>query len=166
MELLREGFGRLAIITGGYYRGFKKFSLFTKIVVIGGVLFAELGIIGNSGVTGNSFWGRLAEILTFHFIMLMFLIKVYNIIEMKKDNKLELDKAELSEDEKASLESERENVDLIEVTGLRVPMTLRPEESKYIKKMESIEIESRKGEKRGFAAHPPFEKNDIKEQKE
>jgi hypothetical protein len=43
MELLREGFKRLAVIAVVYYGGFKKFSLFTKIFVIIGILFYELG---------------------------------------------------------------------------------------------------------------------------
>jgi hypothetical protein len=161
-----EYYSRLAVIFGSFYRVFREFSLFTKIVVIGGGLLGELMIIGNSGLTGNSFWGRAAEVLTFHFIMLMFLIKTYNMIQIQKNDKLELEKAEFSEEEKAALESERMNVDMIEVTGLPVPMALRPEESKYRKKMESIEIESRKGKMSGFAAHTRSEEKDIREQKE
>jgi hypothetical protein len=161
-----EYYSRLAVIFGSYYRGFREFNIVTKIVVIGGGLLAELMIIGNSGITGNSFWGRAAEVLTFHFIMLMFLIKAYNMIQIQKNNKLELEKAELPDEEMAALESERMNVDMIEVTGLPVPMALRSEESKYRKKMESIEIESRNRDKIGFATHPRNEEKDIREQKD
>jgi hypothetical protein len=44
-----EYYSRLPVILGSFYRVFRAFSLFTKIVVIGGGLLAELIIIGNSG---------------------------------------------------------------------------------------------------------------------
>jgi hypothetical protein len=156
----------LAVIFGSSYRVFREFSLFTKIFVISGGLLAEFMIISIGLVTSNSFWVRAAEVLTFHFLVLMFLIKKYNIIQIKKNSKLELENAELTDEEKAALESERMHVNMLEVTGLPVPMALRPEESKYRKKMESIEIESRKRDKRGFAEHPSNEEKDIREQKE
>jgi hypothetical protein len=159
-----EYYSRLAVIWGAYYRAFREFSLFTKIyVIIGGVIF-ELFIIGNSGIIANGFWGRLAEVLTFNYFMLNLAIRSYNRIQFEKNNELKLDIVELAEDKKAALESERMNVDMLEVTGLPVPMALRPEESKYRKKMESIEIESRKRDKRGFAEHPHNEEKDIRKQ--
>ena len=41
----------------------------------------------------------------------------------------------LPDEENAALESERMHVGMLEVTGLPVPMALRPEESKYRNKM-------------------------------
>ena len=148
MELLRKGFGRLSITTGFYYRGFRKFNIVTKIVVIGGGLFAEFTIIGVGGVSSNSFWVRLAEIVSIHFTLLVFLIGFHKKIEahinsIKEEEPLLLDELGifvLSDEEKAALESERMNVEIIEVTGLPVPMALRPEESKYRKKWRALKL--------------------------
>ena len=164
MELFREGYKRLAVIAGVYYGGFKKFSLFTKIFVIIGILFFEFIIIGNSGLVSNSLAARLAEVFTIHFTMIMLFIFYYNKIESMKKQKIELEMVELSDEEKSALNSERVNVDIIGTLGIPVPESLRPEERKYKIKLDSIKNEGREGEKIGFAQHPSLEKNDTKDQ--
>ena len=127
MELFREGYKRLAVIAGVYYGGFKKFSLFTKIFVIIGILFFEFIIIGNSGLVSNSLAARLAEVFTIHFTMIMLLFFYFNKLESIKNQKIELDMVELSDEEKVALNNERVNVDIIGTLGIPVPESLRPE---------------------------------------
>ena len=164
MELFREGYKRLAVIAGVYYGGFKKFSLFTKIFVIIGILFFEFIIIGNSGLVYNNLAARLAEVFTIHFTMIMLLFFYFNKLESIKNQKIELDMVELSDEEKVALNNERVNVDIIGTLGIPVPESLRPEERKYKIKLDSIKNEGREGEKIGFAQHPSLEKNDTKDQ--
>ena len=127
MELFREGYKRLSVIAGVYYGGFKKFSLFTKIFVIIGILFFEFIIIGNSGLVSNSLAARLAEVFTIHFTMIMLLFFYFNKLESIKNQKIELDMVELSDEEKVALNNERVNVDIIGTLGIPVPESLRPE---------------------------------------
>jgi hypothetical protein len=154
MELLREGYKRLAVIAGGYYGGFKKFSLFTKIFVIIGILFFELILAGLG----------LSVFFTVHFTMIMLFIFYYNKIEFWKNQKIELEMVGLSDEEKAALNSERVNVDIIGTLGIPVPESLRPEERKYKIKLDSIKNEEREGKKLGFAQHPSLENNDLNDQ--
>jgi hypothetical protein len=51
---------------------------------------------------------------------------------------------ELSGEEKAALNSERVNVDIIGTLGIQVPESLRPEEGKYKIKLPSIKNEGRR----------------------
>ena len=133
MELFREGYKRLAVIAGVFYGGFNKFSLFTKIFVIVCMIFFEL-ILSSLG---------LAVFFTVHFTMIMYFIFSYNKIESWKNQKIELEMLKLSDEEKAALNSERVNVDIIGTLDIPVPESLRPEERKYKIKLDSIKNEGR-----------------------
>jgi hypothetical protein len=61
-----------------------------------------------------------------------------------------LEKAELPDEEKGALESERMHVHMLEVTGLPVPMALRPEENKYRKKWSALKLRVEREIKEGL----------------